>query len=356
MEGSENTLVLSRGLIIVVIVGLAVLFTAPFTNLIPIYPIHHDNLYTLDIELNDNNPMIELTYPLASKVIIEGMNSTAPVDIYLYEFWFSEDTQLSLLNITDITDVQLSCTQGLELPNPILRIMRHTNETPQIELAIRVWGSYISSDYIVIGPSPLTLLAIPLLFMIYRYRKYRPDRRASAMLLLCIISAALLSPSIVHLYNHRDSLLREEVLQNYQSFRIELNESTQMHSFAGLLQTNESDAFVRVANISTNAVPVGLTFIPDNGASSLVLPIITTFSQSTLKIEFPQDADGFELQLIRLSENTTVELSLETVLDRWYPYDDSQLPYVSGLVGLSIAVIILILPRKDALGEHENSN
>ncbi|MBE0525448.1 MAG: hypothetical protein IH631_00795, partial [Candidatus Thorarchaeota archaeon] len=122
--------------------------------------------------------------------------------------------------------------------------------------------------------------------------------------------------------------------------------STQVYAFDGLLQTNESEIFVRVANISTKGIPVAMIFIPDNGASSLMLPNITTFSPSTLKIEFPKDADGFDLQLTRLSENTTIELSLETVLDRWYPYDDSQPPYVPGIAGLAIATIALLLPRK----------
>ena len=166
------------------------------------------------------------------------------------------------------------------------------------------------------------------------------------MLLLCFISAALVSPFILYSYNHQDSLLKEEVILDYHQYSFELNESTQVHSFAGLLQTNESDIFVRVANISTNGIPVVMAFIPDNGASSLVLPNITTFSHSTLKVEFPQDSDGFELHLTRLSENTTVELSLETILDRWYLYDDSQPPYVSGIAGLAIAVIALLLPRE----------
>lgn len=347
MEGPDNTLVLSRGLTVVVIIGLAVLFSAPFTNLTPIYLIHHDDLFTLELELDDSYPMLEFGYPLASKVIIEGMNTTAPVDIYLYDFWMSEDPQVSLLNVTVINDVFLACTKAQEMPNPILRIMRHTNETTQIEVAIRVWGGYISSDYITIGPSPLTLLAIPLFLMIYRYRKYRPDRQAYAILVLCLISAALVSPSIVYLYNHRNSLLKEEVILSFQSYSFELNESTQVYSFAGVLQTNESDIFVRVANISTHSVPVDMTFIPDNGGSSLVLPNITTFSPSTLKVEFPHDVDGFDLQLTRLSENAIIELSLETIRNRWYPYDSSQPPYVIGIAGLALAVVALFLPRKD---------
>ncbi|TFG99200.1 hypothetical protein E4H12_03525 [Candidatus Thorarchaeota archaeon] len=347
MEGSENTLVLSRGLTIVVIIGLAVLFTAPFIEVTPIYLIYHDNSYTMNnVVLDDIDPMFELGFPLESKVIIEGMNTTAPVDLYLYEYLFSDDPQVSLLNITDISDVHLVCTRAPEEPNPTIRIMRHTNETTHIDLAIRVWGGHLSTDNIVIGSSPLIVLAIPLFFMIYKYRKYRPDRRAYAMLLLCFISAALVSPFIVYSYNHQDSLLKEEVILDYHQYSFEVNESTQVYAFDGLLQTNESEIFVRVANISTKGIPVAMIFIPDNGASSLMLPNITTFSPSTLKIEFPKDADGFDLQLTRLSENTTIELSLETVLDRWYPYDDSQPPYVPGIAGLAIATIALLLPRK----------
>ena len=117
MEGSENTLVLSRGLTIVVIIGLAVSFTAPLIEVTPIYLVYHDNSYTMNnVVLDDSDPMLELGFPLESKVIIEGMNTTAPVDFYLYEYWFSDDPQVSLLNITDISDVHLVALEHQRCP------------------------------------------------------------------------------------------------------------------------------------------------------------------------------------------------------------------------------------------------
>ncbi|TFG29621.1 hypothetical protein EU528_09445 [Candidatus Thorarchaeota archaeon] len=357
MEGSENTFVLSRGLTIVVIIGLAALFTAPFIEVTPIYLIYHDNSYTMNnVVLDDSNPIFELGFPSETKVVIEGMNTTAPVDFYLYEYLFSDDPQVSLLNITDISDIHLVCTRAPEMPNPIIRIMSHTNETTHIDLAIRVWGGHLSTDNIVIGPSPLIVLAIPLFFIIYKYRKYIPDRRAYAMLFLCFISAALVSPFIVYSYNHQDSLLKEEVILDYHQYSFEVNESTQVYAFDGLLQTNESDTFVRVANISTNGVPIAMTFIPDNGTSIMVLPSITTYSSNTLKIEFPQDANGFDLQITRQSENTIVNLVLETIQDSWYLYDDSQPPYVLGITGLVVAAVAFIIPRKVEPEKQERAN
>lgn len=96
MEGSGDTLVLSSGLTVIVIVGLAVLFTAPFTDITPVYLIHFDHWDSFDLVLDDNSPMMELDQPFMSKFIIDGMNATAPIDIYLYEFWLYTDPQLSL--------------------------------------------------------------------------------------------------------------------------------------------------------------------------------------------------------------------------------------------------------------------
>jgi hypothetical protein len=167
------------------------------------------------------------------------------------------------------------------------------------------------------------------------------------LIFLIFICALLITPLFIYTYNHGDVLLRQDEVLNVRAYQFKLNASNIFLEFTESIDTVESDSFVRIANISTNGVLVGINIIPEGVSEGVELQTVTNASSNPLRFEFPREnLAGFTVQLNRIAEDAVIDLSIETVRDVWVPWKDPIPYYQSYTVGLALMVIVLIFPQK----------
>ena len=97
MEGTKKSLHLSRGLIVVILLGVIGIAASPFTMMLtPMYPIYRiGERIEEEYVLNDDFSMLEFCQPLADKIVIEELTTNGtPVVIKLYESYFSNTSNV----------------------------------------------------------------------------------------------------------------------------------------------------------------------------------------------------------------------------------------------------------------------
>ncbi|MHA2026013.1 MAG: hypothetical protein ACW98U_08945 [Candidatus Thorarchaeota archaeon] len=348
MEGSAKNLVLSRRLTLVILIGFIGIFASPFTQQYgPMYPIYSVQVFQEDLVLNDDFPVLEIVYPFGDKIVIEELTTNgSPVTIHMYNGYFSEVPTATVHNITEIQGIFLVGAGSEPLGIPVIRISQYSNQSTQISITIRTWGTYPSTDYIVMGPSYFLFLAVPLAYFMYRYRGHKLKKSGYPLLFLIILSAALITPYLVYTYNGGATILRHDEIQETHTFSFMLNASNPHQEFHESIVTVGTSSFFRIARIDTNGTPVSITVDSDEYSQSLHLSNITAISSSGIQIELPREnITGFTLQFDWIGQNANISLSIENVNDVWAPEIDP-VPYcLSGIVGLAVSVITLAIPR-----------
>ena len=348
MEAATRDLVLSRRLSLVIIIGFIGIFASPFTQYYgPLYPIYSVQVFQEDLVLNDDFPVWEFGYPLADKLVIEELTTNgSSVIIWMYNPSFSGAPITIIQNVTEIKSIFLIGDSSEDSRAPLFRISRTNNESVHISITIRIWGTYLSTDYISVGPSIFLFLAIPLAYSLYRYWGYRLKKTGYGILILILLIAVLLTPFLVYTYNHGATVLRHDVIQDTHSYSFMLNASDYHQEIHGSIDTTDTDSFVRITEINTNGTPVSIIVDFNEDAQSLHLSNISISSPNQTQIELPRGTStGFTLQFDWIGQNTSISFSIETVSDIWAPWIDPLPYYLSGLVGLVVMVISLIIPR-----------
>lgn len=349
MGGSDKTLVLTRRLSLVILIGFIGIAASPFTSLYsPMYPMYLISEYNEQFTLNDEFPMFEFVSIIVDKLVIEELTTNgSPVVINLYSPYDSEYPAAIIQNVTEIRDVFLVGISSEESRDPVFRITRDSNQSVQMTIRLRSWRTYPSTDYLVSGPSILLVLALPLLYVMYKNRGFRPDARGYAMICMILVSAILMAPLLVYTYNHGGAPIRHDLVQEVRTHEFQLNASNPFLEFTESIESGDPDTFVRIANFTTNDVLVAITIIPEGVTEGVELQIVTNISSSLLQFELPREnLTGFTVQLNRIAEDVVVVLSVERVRDVWTPWIDPMLYYLSCTAGLTLMVIVLVFPQK----------
>jgi len=358
MEGSNHPLVLTRGLSLVILIGLIGMAASLFTQMyVAVYPVYHVFVFDDDLVLNDDFSTFEFMFPSADKIVIEELTTNeSPVIINLYSTYDSENPSAIIQNVTEIRDVFLVGTRSEDSIDPIFRVTRYGNQSVQMSIKLKCWGTYPSTDYLVMGPSILLVLALPLYYSVYKNRGKRPNLRGYAIIFLIIISAVLLTPLVVYTYNHGDVPIRHDEVQDVRNYQFKLNASTPILEFTESLELEDSDSFVRIANLSTNSVIVGITVIHEGDTEGVELHTVTELPSNPLQFELPREnLTGFTVQFNRIAEDATIDLTVETVRDVWAPWIEPTPYYLAATLGLALFVAILIFPQTTETQKSDDS-
>jgi hypothetical protein len=353
MEGTKRTLQISRGLMIAVLLGVIGIVASPYTQMLtPMYPIYHTDAHEEDWVLYDGFPMLEYWQPLADKIVIEELTTNGtPVVIKLYETHFSNTSVAILQNITHVRDISIVGTRSESSGAAVIRIYRQGNQSAQVNVTIQFWYRYPSTDNLIgVWPSLSMFLVIPLVYSIFKRWGRKPTRRGYTILFLVVISGILITPFLVYNFNGWGSLLRHDAVQSIQTYNLALNVSNPIEEFNVTVEFTDPETFCRITNITTDGVPVAITITSDGSGAELGLTNITASFPSQLQFEFPRETiSGYTVQLSRLTQNTTVSLSIETVRDVWAPWYDPVPYYLSAFFGLVIFMSLLVIPQKTEL-------
>ena len=360
MEGSTKDLVLSRRLSLVLLIGFIGIFASPFTQQYgPSYPVYSIHLFHENLVLNDDFPVFEIAYPLADKIVIEGLTTnSSPVTVLMYNAYFSQVPHAIIHNITEIQDIFLVGAASEISGGPAIRISRYSNQSVQLSIAFCIWGTYPSTDYIVMGPSIFLVLAIPLAYSLHRFWGYRLNKTGYGILILIILSAVLIAPFLVYTYNNGGTLVRHDEIQDTRSYSFMLNASNPRKEFHVSIDNVSTSTFVRISLINTSGTPVSIRVdLNEEPAQTLHLSNITIPSLSCIQIELPREnATGFTLRFDWIGQNANVNFSIETVNDVWAPWIDPVPYYQSGCIGLAVSVITLVIPWNRGFQLHDNSS
>ena len=343
MEGSRESLILSKLLRLITLLGVIGIAASPSTTLLyPMYPIYHTQEFEDGFVLNDEFPTREIHPFMADKIVIEElMTNGSAVVIQLYGGWFFDTWIATLRNVTRIQDIYLVDAPSESSGSGVIRISREDNQSVQVNVRMRLWGTYVSTDYLITSPSIFLLLAAPLIYSVVKNRGHKPTRSGYVALLLLVISGLLISPILVYTYNGGYSILRHDEVLAVQRYGLALNVSDSVRAFNVTVESIDSGMFSRIANISTNGIPVALT-ISSESAGKLGLTNLTALSSDQLQFEFPRDSlSEYTIQFSRIAQNTTVTLSVETVRDVWAPWIDPLPSYYSAATGLVIFAVAL---------------
>ena len=354
MGSPKKSLILTKGLRVAVLIGIIGMVGSVYTWQTPMYPIYHIYEYEGDVILFDGFPMLEIAVPSEGKIVIEGLTTNGtPIMIELYESWWSNDPIATIENVTDIRNVFLAGAASNEASLPVFRISRYDNQSVLVSLSIRFWGTYPSTDYLVVGPSIFTVLVIPLLYAIHKHWGQTPTRRGWAILIIIVLSAGLITPVLVYNYSGWGTILRHDDVQDMQVHSFSLNTTNPTHEFNTSIETGP-DAFMRIANFTTGNVPVAITIILDNDSRQLNLSSVKTITPSLLQFEFPKEnVSELTVRLSRLALDATVNMSIETVLNVWEPWNDPLLFILSAYIGLIALIAAIIIPDEK---EHLDSD
>lgn len=347
MGGSDRTLVITRRLSVVILIGLIGVAASPYTSLyFPMYPIYHISEFDENFVLDDEFPMFEFISIFADKVVIEELTTNgSPVIISLYSTYVSEYPCAILQNVTELRDVFLVGVNSEDTGDPTFRITRYSNQSVQLTIQFTSWRTYPSTDYLVSGPSILLVLALPLLIVMYKHRGLRPDKRGYVIIFMILISAILIAPLLVYTYNHGGEPTRHDLVQEVQAYEFQLNVSNPFLEFTESIESLDTDTFVRIANFTTNDVLITITIIPEGIAEGVELQTVTNVS-TPLQFELPREnLTGFTVRLNRISEDAVVALSVETVRDVWTPWKDPMPYYQACVTGLALMAIVLVFPQ-----------
>ena len=350
MEGSRKKLVMTRGLSLVILIGLIGIATAPYTS--SAYP-HNPISYASDHDeffiLGDEYPMYEFGYWFVNKIaILELTTNGSPVTIRLFADYIFEYPGAIIQKVTEIRDVILIGIGKLYYQEPFFQITRFGNESVEVTVKFRSWMDYLWPD--VLPPPTLSVflvLIIPLVFLTYKNWGSRPDARGYVLLIIILISALLISPLLVFKYNYRDAPLRHELVQEVHTYQFQLNASSPFIEFNKSIELGDSDSWVRIVNISTNEVPVAITIIPEGVIGGVEFETLTNVTSNPLGFELPREnLTEFTVQLKRIAQDAVVDLSIETVGEVWLPRIEPTPYYLSCIVGIALMVIVLIYPQK----------
>jgi hypothetical protein len=191
----------------------------------------------------------------------------------------------------------------------------------------------------------------------YKNWGYRLDRRGYVILFLIILSGILIAPVLVYTYNGGSALLRQDEVQDVRTFSFMLNGSNPLQEFHESIDTTGTSSFVRIAELDTNRTPVSITVNADEDTQTLHLSNITVYPSSPIQIELPREnITGFTLQFDWIVQNASISFSIETVNNVWAPRIDPMPNTQSGLIGLSILMISLALPRNSETRLPDNSS
>lgn len=345
MGSPRKTLVLSKSFMLIILLGTIGIVAAPFTQyLSPVYPVYHVQVFEKNVVLNDDSSIMEFGYGPSDKVVIEELiTNGSPVVIQLFVGSLPNVTQSTIQNVTEIRGVYLA---GANL-SAYFRISSYENQPVRFDLLIRVWGTHLSTDNIAPGLSVFVFLAIPLVYFIVRHWDVLPTRRGYAVILMVVLSAALITPPLIYTYNGWGSILRSDEVQTTRSYSFSLNASNPLHEFNLSLDSIDSNSFIRIANFSTNSVPVAVAIMTDRDGVALGLTNVTTFSSGILQFELSREnVTNLTVQLRHITQDATISLSVETVTDVWAPWIGPLPFYLSAAVGVVLLVIALITPRE----------
>lgn len=349
MEGTHKTLVMTRWLSLVILIGLIGIVAAPYTDLAyPVYPISHVSDYEDYFILGDLYPMYEFERAFVDRIaIVELTTNGSPVIISLFADYDYEYPSAIIQNVTDIRDVSLIGTGEAYYDEPFFQITRPGNESVEVTVKFRFWWIYPSTDNLQSRPSVFYLLVIPLAYFMYKNWGSRPDVRGFAIIFMIFISALLISPLLVYEYNHRDAPVRHEQVQEVRTHQYRLNASSPFIEFKESVELLDSDSWVRIANISTNEVLVAITIIPQGAIEGAEFETLTNVTSNPLAFEFPRkNLTEFTVQLKRMAHNAVIDLSVETVGEFWLPNIDPVPYYMSCFAGIVLMVIVLMFPQK----------
>jgi hypothetical protein len=353
MGSSKKILKLSIILKLAVLLGVIGIVAALYTQMSPMYPIYQVWKYDEEVVLSDDFPMLEIIYPFADKVVIEGLTTNgSPIMIKLYETYFSDNPTATLENVTYIRDVFLVGAGSIHTSSSLFRLFRYDNQSVQISLSFRVWGTYISTDYITIG-SPFPLLVVPLIIMVFNHWGQLPNRRGYAILILLLLSAVLIAPFIVYTYNGWGTLLRQDEVLDVQVYSFSLNTTDPIHEFNMSIDAN-SEAFIRIANLTTGNVTVAMTVTLNGNDTALNLSSMKTSSLGPLQFEFP--AEGVSevcVQLSRVAVDSVVNLTIQTVVDVWKPWKDRVAYDLSAAIGVFVMIVAFMVPNEEKLCDSD---
>ena len=346
MGSSKKSLTLSPGLKVAVLLGVIGIVASFYTQVTPMYPIYQVWKYDRDVVLSDDFPMLEIIYPFADKVVIERLATNgSPIMIKLYETYFSNNVTATLENVTDIRDVFLVGAGSIRTSSSLFRLSRYDNQSVQVNLSFRVWGTYVSTDNISIG-SPFSLLIVPLIIMVFDHWGQLPIRRGYAILLLLLLSAVLITPFIVYTYNGWGTLLRQDEVQDVEFHSFSLNTTYPIHEFNVSVDAN-SKAFIRIANLTTGNVTVAMTVTLNGNDTALNQSSVKTLSPNPLQFEFlAEHVLEFTVRLSRVTHDALVNLSIQTVMDVWKPWRDRVMYDITAVLGVFVAIVAFMIPNK----------
>ncbi|MFW9808373.1 MAG: hypothetical protein ACFFE6_03240 [Candidatus Thorarchaeota archaeon] len=335
----------------VILIGFIGIAAAPFTTLYtPTYPVNYTHEYDQFFVLSDESPTYDFTPTFADKIMIEELTTNgSPVIINLYENSDFENPSAIIQNVTEIRDVFLVGKRLEESVILAVRITRYSNESVEVLARFGFRGTYSSTDFLNMGPSVFLILTFPLYYSVSKNWGSRPDVRGYAIIFVIVISALLIAPLLVYTYNHDYEPIQHELMQEGHNHQFELNASSPIIEFNESVELGDSDSFVKIANFSTNEVPVAITIIPAGVNESLELETVTFVSPCPLQFELPREnLTEFTVRLRRITQDAVVDLSIETVVDVWNPWQDPTPYYQFCIVGIALMVVVLILPRKAA--------
>ena len=365
MEGSKKPLVISRVLSIIILIGVIGIASTPFTTLLtPLHPRYDIHDYSESFTLSDYSPTIDFGYLLADKIIIQELTTNgSAVNIGLYPIFFEDGPYATIENVTEIRDGLLTIAKhrfGPELEIcPNFRISRYNNQSVEGHLMVQIWSQYYP-DYIVMGPSFLLLLTIPLFIVVMKNWGRKPTSRGYGLLLILIISGIFISPISVYWYNQGYTPIMHQEVVTIQNDTLVLNSSNSVQRFNLTTETSVLDNFTRIAEFTTNNCSVSLIITREGVGSILTLPNITAGPSGLIQFTMPNNVTAtYTFQFSRLSENATVNLAVQSVQIYYTYWIDPSLYYLSTALGITFFVISLIIPREskhETLSESKNDS
>jgi hypothetical protein len=346
--GSPNkTLELSLRLKVVILIGAFGIVTSLYTQVTPMYPIYHVWSDNRSVVLSDDFPMLEIIYPFADKLVIESLTTNgSPIMIKVYESYFSTSPIAIIENVTDIQNVFLVAAGSIQTSSSLFRLFRYDNQSVLVNLSYRVWGTYVSTDYITLG-SPFVLLIVPLVIVVFSHWGQRPTKREYIILLLLFLGGVLIAPFFVYAYNGWGTILRYDDVQDVQVHSFSLNTTEPIHEFSVSFDISP-EAFIRIANLTTGNITVAMNITLNEDGVSLNLSSVRAIPPCSMQFEFPAEGvSGVTVRFARVTLDTIVNLSLEIIVDVWRPWKD-RVPYdLSAVTGVPIAIVAFVIPKKE---------
>jgi hypothetical protein len=330
---------------VIFLLGMIATIASPFTQMVS--PRNSDfgfYEYHNDFTLTDVYPIGYFGFTVSGeKIVIEELvTNGSPVVIELLEYHMANTSDAILQNVTHIQHVNIVGTGSIDILLPVFRVTRQDNSSVQVHLVYREW-MFSHQDNIITGPSGIELLAIPLLYEIYKNWGRKPNRGGYALLIIIILSAALIAPLYVFIYNHESALVKNNEILSLQARTFMLNASHPLQEFNVSIESVDPDVFVRIANLTTDSVPVSISFTLGGIGETSELYNVTTFPSSRLQFEIPtENITSLTVRVGQIAKNTTVSLSIETIRDVLTPRNSIEPYYIAAVVGLTVFVIALV--------------